>query len=98
MDASKRAVRRVNRTDEQWRHLLSRFASSGMSVREFCQMEKVSESSFHRRRGTPGVAALHGAFVDVGAVGAVTGADSVGKHVELRIELGDGLVLTLVRH
>ena len=26
------------------------------------------------------------------------GADSVGKHVKLRIELGNGLVLTLVRH
>ncbi|NHZ62369.1 IS66 family insertion sequence element accessory protein TnpA [Massilia genomosp. 1] len=98
MDAGKRAVKRVNRTDEQWRHLLSRFATSGMSVREFCKMEKVSESSFHRRRGTPGVATLQGAFVDVGVVGAVASADSAGKHVELRIELGDGLVLTLVRH
>ena len=68
-----------------------------MSVRDFCKMEKISESSFHRRRGTPGVATLQGAFVDVGAV-TVASAEGAGKHVELRIELGDGLVLTLVRH
>lgn len=95
MDESKRVVRRVNRTEEQWRALLSRFATSGMSAREFCQVEKVSESSFHRRRGTRGLAAAQGAFVDVGAL---SGAADVGKHVELRIDLGDGLVLTLVRH
>jgi hypothetical protein len=95
MDESKRAVGRVNRTEEQWRGLLSRFATSGMSAREFCRVEKVSESSFHRRRGTLGVAAMQGAFVDVGALSS---ADGVGKHVELRIDLGDGLVLTLVRH
>lgn len=75
--------------------MLSRFATSGMSVREFCRVEKVSESSFHRRRGTRGIAAKESAFVDVGALSS---ADGAGKHVELRIDLGDGLVLTLVRH
>jgi hypothetical protein len=95
MDESKRAVGRVNRTEEQWRVLLSRFATSGMSAREFCRAEKVSESSFHRRRGTLGNAAAQGAFVDVGAM---SNAEVAGKQLELRIDLGDGLVLTLVRH
>lgn len=95
MDESKR----VNRTDEQWRLLLSRFTASGMSAREFCHMEKVSESSFHRRRGASGTAALQGAFVDVGAVVSTgTSVETAGKNLELRIELGDGLVLTLVKH
>ena len=95
MDETKRAVRRVNRTEEQWRLLLSRFAVSGLSAREFCRVEKVSESSFHRRRGTFGNALAQGSFVDVGALSS---ADVAARHVELRIDLGDGLVLTLVRH
>jgi len=95
MDMDKRVVGRVNRSEEQWRALLSRFAASGMSAREFCRAERISESSFHRRRGTLGAAEASGAFVDVGAL---SGAGVTGRQLELRIDLGDGLVLTLARH
>jgi len=96
MDVGKRVGGRVNRSEEQWRALLSRFAGSGMSAREFCRAERVSESSFHRRRGSLGAAKAPGAFVDVGAL-PVAGVAS-GRQLELRIDLGDGLVLTLARH
>lgn len=34
----------------EWRERMERFASSGLSVTEFCQREQVSPSSFHRWR------------------------------------------------
>jgi transposase-like protein len=30
-----------------WREVLKRYATSGLSVREFCQREQLTESAFH---------------------------------------------------
>ena len=37
-----------------WRKALQRFASSGLSVREFCKREQVTESTFYAWRRTIG--------------------------------------------
>ena len=37
-----------------WREALQRFAASGLSIREFCQREQLTESAFYAWRRTLG--------------------------------------------
>ena len=85
----------------QKRAILQRFADSGMGVADFCRQEGIAKSSFHHwrhrlsgeyaapslpKRSSPG-------FVDVGPL-----ADTApGPCTEIRLELGAGIVLYLVR-
>ena len=46
--------KRIRRNDTQWRALLSRFSTSGLSVPAFCEREAVSTASFYRWRGLTG--------------------------------------------
>ena len=88
-----------------WRELLARFAVSGLTTQAFCRGEAVSAASFYRWRtllGRPGrdLAATPPAnirpngFVDLGTLGA---ADVRRERMELRLDLGGGLTLQLVR-
>jgi hypothetical protein len=43
-------VRRIRRCEAEWSEILSRFAASDMTVREFCRRERLSPSSFQRWR------------------------------------------------
>jgi putative transposase len=101
MGASKR-----RRGVDGWRALLGRFAGSGLTVQAFCQREAISAVSFYRWRSQlsgastelaavacPSPTAAAG-FVDLGPLGAPSVARS---RVELRLDLGEGLVLHLVR-
>lgn len=92
----------IRRNEAQWRSLLSRFSDSGLSVSVFCRREAVSTASFYRWRGLlephdggEGLA-VHSkpAFVDLGALRAES---TRGAPVELRLDLGGGLTLHLVR-
>ena len=38
--------------DAFWREAIRRQADSGLSIREFCRRQQISESSFHERRRT----------------------------------------------
>ena len=85
---------------EGWRVLVARQAASGLSVAAFCTREGLSAASFYqwrtRLRGAAGAAArkvageppAH-AFVDLGPLTMGAG------RVELRIDLGGGVVLQL---
>ena len=92
----------IRRDQVQWRALLSRFSESGLSVPAFCRREAVSTASFYRWRGLierhEGGEALavqsQPAFVDLGALGAQS---TPGAAVDLRLDLGGGLSLHLVR-
>jgi hypothetical protein len=92
----------IRRDETQWRALLSRFSGSGLSVAAFCEREALSTASFYRWRslieGHEGHAALaapsQAAFVDLGALGAQSTARAA---VDLRLDLGGGLSLHLVR-
>ena len=42
-----------------WRKALQRFVSSGLSVREFCKREQVTESAFYAWRRTIGQRGRH---------------------------------------
>jgi putative transposase len=104
MEASKRR-RRLNA--QTWREVLRRFDSAGMSVAEFCKREGVCQSSFHRWRSRLVVRPVGGAvveratpstpatFVDLGVLGAA--APSATPRVDLKLDLGGGLTLHLVR-
>jgi hypothetical protein len=92
----------IQRNEAQWRSLLSRFSDSGLSVSVFCQREAVSTASFYRWRrlldrhagGEGLVVRREPGFVDLGTLREECGR---GAAVELRLDLGGGLSLHLVR-
>jgi hypothetical protein len=93
--------------EAEWRERMLRFAASGQSVKQFCQAESISPWSFYRWRkqlNTPADTTHPAAFIDVGALPAppaarrrpeVQAAPAAG--VEVRLDLGHGLVLHIVR-
>lgn len=105
-----KAVKRQLRLGtDAWREAVARFAESGLSVRAFCLREGISDSSFNRWRkrlhdsavprpaAKPGGAMVaRGGFVDLGTLSAPAGA-SKSERIELRLDLGGGLLLHLVR-
>ena len=98
--------KRIRRGDTQWRALLSRFSTSGLSVAAFCDREAVSTASFYRWRGLieqydgGKVVAVpnQSAFVDLGALNTPPSAPiSFPAPLDLRLDLGGGVTLHLVR-
>lgn len=94
--------RGVRRSRQQWRALIERFGASGLSVQAFCRRESISEVSFYRwrkalgGRGAGGALVVQGSapgFVSLGAVNA----RPLRERLELELDLGDGVVLHLVR-
>jgi hypothetical protein len=78
--------------------LFDRFAASGLGVEAFCEREGVSKSSFGRWRSfmadkgsAEGMAVPveRAGFVDAGLIG--------GGRLEIKLDLGGGMVLHLVR-
>ena len=102
MQATKR------RSAETWRAMVARFAQSGMTEEAFCEGEGVSPKLFHRwrmkrgkatpravvdkpARGAPSPASNSAGFVDLGSL-----KDS-GSKLEMRLDLGGGVLLHVVR-
>ena len=99
--------KRIRRNEVQWRALLSRFSTSGLSVAAFCEREAVSTASFYRWRGLTGQrdggegvsVPNQSAFVDLGALNTPPSAPiSFPAPLDLRLDLGGGVTLHLVRH
>lgn len=92
---------------DKWRELLAKFGGSGLSVRAFCSQEGISTSSFNWWRSrfnhssrtlpsaTPISAAPAGAFVELGTFSAPPAAPC--ERLELRLDLGGGMIVHLVR-
>jgi hypothetical protein len=96
-----------------WRELLGRFDAGGTTVGEFCAREGLNTSSFYRwrerlesagpqavapRRAQPTGASVPpsaASFIDLG--GLVESSRSAGSGLELRLDLGGGLVLQILR-
>jgi len=79
-----------------WRDALRRFASSGLSVREFCRRNKLPEASFYERRRTfqerdPQQSATPPAFIPI----VVRDEKSVANESGIVIELRGGRILRL---
>jgi hypothetical protein len=82
---------------------LARFDESGLSIGAFCRGEAISAASLYRWRnllsegddgGAGRVSPTGAAFVDLGTLDSATPARA---QFDLKLELGDGLVLHLVR-
>ena len=95
-----------SRKEVEWRQRLARFATSGQQIKSFCQAESVSQAVFYRWRkqlaAVDGVEPAAG-FIDVGvmspapSVSSMTPCESAGATLEVRLDLGHGLVLQIVR-
>jgi hypothetical protein len=107
-----REVTRATATNNKWRRhsregweaVFARFATSGLGIERFCAREGLSESSFRRwkdllsdevrpvlRQGSEGTPEPAG-FVDAGTL-KLGGSG----RLELRLDLGDGVILHLSR-
>lgn len=96
-----------------WRSRLLRHAQSGKSIAAFCRDEAVSTASFHIWRSklaavdTPAAQATpRAAFIDLGAIKTVgaafmahppASAPVPTPGIDIRIDLGGGIVLTITR-
>ena len=58
MDIPKKTQSRTIKSASQWRLLITRFASSSMSLKAFFEVEKVSTSAFYRWRDLLGGVAV----------------------------------------
>jgi hypothetical protein len=80
---------------QAWREMVARFSSSGLSAEVFSQRERVSLASLKRWQkeleGKQAPAAVSGGFLELGSL------RSVGSRFEVRLDLGDGVLLTLSR-
>jgi putative transposase len=96
-------IKRIKRSEATWRELFARHSTSGVSVQDFCRAEGINPGVFRRWRSmlnggiegqkTPSrtVAKAVTPFIDIGAVGAGR------SRMEVRLELGGGVVLTVAR-
>lgn len=95
-------TRGVRRSRQQWRALIERFGASGLSVQAFCRRESISDVSFYRWRKALGAQGVGGAVVVQGtspgfvSLGTVN-ARPLRERLELKLDLGEGVVLHLVR-
>lgn len=98
-------VRRPHPSVEIRRAIISRFGESGLGVEAFCLRESISLSSFYRWRSllddssrsngaTPRASKPGPNTAGFVALGTLRGADAA---LELRLDLGGGVVLQLVR-
>lgn len=93
----------TRRSRQEWRSLLAKLDSSGLGVGAFCRREAISVASLYRWRnllndGGDGGEAVVGkrapAFFDLGTLGSTNARQA---RIEIKLDLGDGLVLHLVR-
>jgi len=94
----------TRRSASEQRTMLARYAASGQTAAAFCRREGISTASLYRWQALHAGAVVqrneakpaeHAAgFVDLGGLGMPV---SSAPRLEVRLDLGDGLVLHLVR-
>lgn len=97
----KRKTQGARRSEHEWHALILRHQTSGLGVDAFCRAEAISESAFYRwrsifrdRHDLASDAGNREAFVDLGALNS---AGTATSRLEIKLSLGDGLMLHLVR-
>ena len=98
-------VKRIHRDEATWREIFARHAASGLLMSQFCRQEGINPGIFRRwhvkLESSPGSQAKRTeqprgvkaaqSFVDLGAL------EAGSSRCEIRLELGGGVVLSLVR-
>ncbi|NMG56033.1 IS66 family insertion sequence element accessory protein TnpA [Aromatoleum aromaticum] len=90
------------RSRQEWQGIFARFAGKGLGVEPFCTREGISKSSFRRwlsvlnEQGVPVTPEAPAQAVDTGFVDAGL-LKLGGGRLELKLDLGDGVVLHLTR-
>lgn len=99
-------TRRQRRDASAWRSVVSRFSESGLSVSQFCEQEGIGAASFYhwrsrlssprtarksRTRAAAIAATPRSDFLDLGTLGRSS------SRMEVRLELGGGIVVHLTR-
>jgi transposase-like protein len=90
----------LRRSERERQAVMSRFERSGLGVEAFCQREGISAASFYRWRRMLGKALAGSAIARQDTVPALVDLGALragGRGLEVKLELGDGLVLHLVR-
>jgi transposase-like protein len=99
---------RQRRSESAWREIVARQEQSGLTVQEFCGREGLNAASLYgwrvrlrqgptRKSTSPPIPSgaraekLSGEFIDLGAI------DSSRGRFEVRLDLGGGVLLHLVR-
>jgi hypothetical protein len=101
-------IARERRSESAWCEIVARQAESGLSVHAFCERESINVASLYgwrsrlrqeaREKSIPpraprkaGLERSEGGFIDLGAL------SSGGSRFEVRLDLGGGVLLHLVR-
>lgn len=99
-------TRRQRRDASAWRSLVSGFEQSGLSVAQFCEQHGIGAASFYHWRSrlssprvprkrrllaAPVAGTPRSEFLDLGPL------DSRSSRMEVRLELGGGIVVHLTR-
>lgn len=95
---------RKRRSRAEWRSLLARYSRSALTVAGFCQAEGICPASLYRWQALLGkdqessnitLAGASQGFVDIGPLDRPS--QTTNSPLEITLDLGDGLVLHLVR-
>lgn len=89
--SSKRSERRA-----YWARVMESFDTSGETTRGFCQQRGINPASFYQWRkklAAPADAPSFPGFIDLGKLAATPS----GGRLEIRLDLGGGLMLQVVR-
>ena len=97
--------KRIRRGVAGWRKLVTEQSSSGMSVSKFCQQLRINATLFRRwqaRLGCTTVAVPSGKTVNPAVAGPAPFIDlgdlrGGAPRLEVRLDLGDGLILSIAR-
>jgi hypothetical protein len=88
-------VKRRRLSAVAWREMVARFSGSGLSAEAFSQRERVSLVNLKRWQqelvSKQGLVASADGFLELGSLGPA------GSRFEVRLDLGDGVLLTLSR-
>jgi hypothetical protein len=94
----------IQRGASEQRTMLARYAGSGQTAAAFCQREGISTASLYRWQALHGAAVVQrsevepaeraAGFVDLGALRNPVPS---GRRLEVTLDLGEGVVLHLVR-
>ncbi len=101
-------IRRRRLDAQTWRGIFERYGASELTVQAFCRTESISDKSFYRWRtrlhapvdsGKTTMPAVHRGRVvsDFVDLGPLTQSRASVPRLDLKLDLGDGLMLHLIR-